>query len=252
MSNGRGRRINFNCVASFKEKPPALDLGVFLRRCVDDSAANFSDEEYASLDGQVRALAQTDETASQLPPDPTAPTIVRGRKHMKQVASLLIDASDVAIDLETNSLDPRGGEIVGVGLAAGDANYYVPVAHRFENEKMRPDQLPVDVVARELRIDRLPLIAHNAKFEFRWLRRHAAITCHFVWDTMLAARLMASHISADLKTLASREMDVLDWSLPKEEIEAIQFMTIERAARYCAKDCRHTLELSRRQRQCLR
>ena len=60
------------------------------------------------------------------------------------------------------------GEIVGVGLATRAGNYYLPVGHRFEESgRLRPDQLPLDVVVRELRLADLPLIAHNAKFEFR-------------------------------------------------------------------------------------
>ena len=56
---------------------------------------------------------------------------------------------------------------------------------------------------------------------------------------------------ADLKDLASRVLDVPDWSLCKEEIKATQFLPVERVARYCAKDCRYTLELFWRQQVCL-
>ena len=68
---------------------------------------------------------------------------------------------------------------------------------------------------------------------------------------MLAARLLRSDLPAELKDLAVRELDVPDWGLTKADIERVQFLPIERVARYCAKDCRYTLELYRRQRACL-
>jgi hypothetical protein len=47
------------------------------------------------------------------------------------------------------------------------------------------------------------------------------------------------------------ELDVPDWGLSPGELKAIQFVAIDKVARYCAKDCRYTLELFWRQRKCL-
>jgi DNA polymerase-1 len=164
---------------------------------------------------------------------------------------MIKDADEVVIDLETSALDPGSGEIVGVGLAMAGGNFYLPVTHRFpETGLLRPGQLPLDVVVRKLDLARLPLIAHNAKFEFRWLRRHAGLACTFAWDTMIAARLLRSDRSAELKDVAARELDVPDWGMTKADIEQVQFLPIERVARYCVKDCRFTLELYWRQQMC--
>jgi DNA polymerase-1 len=229
-----------------------LDLTAWARRVLGEVAKEMPDDELAVLEGQVRTLTLVEAASAPLPPDPTAPTVVRDRKSLKQVAARLEAEPEVVIDLETSTLDPHTGEVVGVGLSAADANFYVPTAHRFEDSKqLRPDQLPVDVVARELRLGKLPLVAHNAKFEFRWLRRHAGVACNFIWDVMLAARLLASHLPAELKNLAERELDVSDWSLTREEIKKVQFLPVERVARYCSKDCYYTLQLYRRQRACL-
>jgi hypothetical protein len=231
---------------------PGLDVAAWARRVLEEAAEEMSEEELTVLEGQVKTLARAEPLLASLPPDPTAPTVVRNRKSLKQVAARLEAEPEVVIDLETSTLDPHTGEVVGVGFSAADANYYVPTAHRFEDSKeLRPDQLPIDVVARELRLGKLALVAHNAKFEFRWLRRHAGVACNFVWDVMLAARLLASHLSAELKDVAGRELDVPDWSLGKEEIKKVQFLPVERVARYCAKDCYYTLQLYRRQRACL-
>ena len=230
---------------------PGLDMGSWARRVLEEAAKEISEEELALLQAQVKTLAQADAAPAPLPPDPTAPNIIRDRKGLKQVAARLESEPEVVIDLETSSLDPFAGEVVGVGLSA-DVNYYIPTGHRAEETKqLRPDQLPLDVVARELRLGKLPLIGHNSKFEFRWLRRHAGVVCHFIWDVLIAARLLASHLPGDLTALAARELDAPDWSLSKDEIKKVQFLPIERVGRYCCKDCYYTLQIYRRQHSCL-
>ena len=230
----------------------SFDLASWARRLIGELPDDTPAEELAVLNSQVSALTAAAPAANLPPPDPTAPQVVRDRKDLKQVARLVGEADEVIIDLETSSLDPRSGEVVGVGLAITGGNYYLPVGHRFEETgRLRPDQLPLDVVVRELRLADLPLIAHNAKFEFRWLRRHAGVACRFIWDTMIAARLLRSDQSAELKDVAARELDVPDWGMTKADIERVQLLPIERVARYCAKDCYYTLELYRRQRSCL-
>lgn len=227
-----------------------MDFAAWARGALAEVADGLSEEERMVLEGQLKSFANTKPFTDPLPPDPTAPIVVRDRKMLKEVAARLEDAPVVAIDIETSTLDPVTGEIVGIGLSTAGANYYLPTGHRFEEGKLRPDQLPVGVIAKHLRLDQLPLIAHNAKYEFRWVRRHAGVTCRFKWDVMLAARLLASHLPADLKDLAARELDVPDWSLSKEEIMRVQFLPVEQVARYCAKDCFYTLELYRRQCAC--
>jgi DNA polymerase-1 len=230
----------------------SFDLSSWARQLIGELPEDTPADELALLDSQFRSLAAQVPVAKTLAPDPTAPQIIRDRKVLKQIAGLIEDTVEVVIDLETSALDPGTGEIVGVGLATAAGNYYLPVTHRFpESGLLRPDQLPLDVILRELPLARLPLIAHHAKFEFRWLRRHAGVACTFVWDTMLAARLLRSDQSAELKDVAARELDVPDWGMTKADIGRVQILPIERVARYCAKDCRYTLELYWRQRACL-
>jgi len=229
-----------------------FDLADWALHLVSELPDDIPDDERALLDGQVRAIIAQAGVADPLPPDPTAPQVVRDHKALKRVTGIVGDAAEVVIDIETSSLDPTSGEIVGVGLATEAGNYYLPVNHRFEDSGLlRPDQLPLDVVVRGLGLAGRPLVAHNAKFEFKWLRRHAGVACTFAWDTMIAARLLRSDQSAELKDVAARELDVPDWGMTRVDIERVQFLPVDRVARYCAKDCRYTLEIYRRQRSCL-
>jgi hypothetical protein len=250
------RRSKSKCAHTATDRPEdgvahVPNLATWSRQLVSKVADELCDDDRAQLDAQIRSLAQAEPLAGSVQPDPTMPRVVRDLKGLRAAAKMLATAVEVAIDIETSSLDPSDGEIVGVGLSVADANFYFPTGHRLEEgELLRPDQLPVHVVAGDLRLGQLPLVAHNAKFEFRWLRRRAGVACTFVWDIMLAARLLASHLPADLKDLARRELDAPDWALSKHEIVRVQFLPVERVARYCAKDCRYTLELYWRQTRC--
>ena len=239
------------------ERPPAepgeaLDFAAWARRALDGLPDDVPEDERAILAAQVEDFTEAAPSAAPPPPDPTAPRIVRDRDDLKAVGGLLAEAPEVAIALKTSSPDPRAGEVVGVGLAVAGGCFYLPVHHRSEADALlRPDQLPLGWIVDELPLGRLPLVAHDAKLAFRWLRRHAGVACTFTWDTMIAARLLRSDQPADLKNLAARELDVPDWGPAEADIGRAQFLPIERVANDCGKDCRYTLELYRRQRACL-
>lgn len=184
--------------------------------------------------------------------DLSRPATIRTQAELEKVGAALKSEPVVSIDLETAGLDPRRGEIVGFGIACGQGTYYIPTGHRFpESHQLLPDQLVAQDVARVLGLEHLPLVAHNAKFELKWLRRQAGINPTFVWDTMLVARLLRCDLPADLKETARRVLDVPEWGLDKKELEQIQHLPVDRVARYCGKDAFYTLELMRRQQSCL-
>jgi DNA polymerase I-like protein with 3'-5' exonuclease and polymerase domains len=213
-------------------------------------AKDLDQEELAILRAQAADLQNTATPAKTN--DPTAPQIVRDSHALGKVAATLSQAPAVAIDLETSGLDPRAGEIVGVGLATETLVVYVPTGHRLDQGgQLLPDQLPIREVVATLGLEKLPLVAHNSKFEFKWLRRHAGIKLHIFWDTMLGAALLHSDLPCGLKETVVRELDVPDWSLPQADMERIAFLPLERVARYCGKDVYYTLELYRRQQACL-
>ncbi len=200
-----------------------------------------SPDEFAILQSQVDDIGRAPAAINVLPADPAKPTIVRDQAALDSLASQVASASEVVIDLETSSLDPRLGVIVGIGLAVGNSTYYVPVNHLFPgNSLLRPGQLSLAEALGALHIVDKPLVGHNAKFEWKWLKYHSGIEARFVWDTMIAARLLRSDLPADLKELARRELDVPDWDMPAADKERIEFLPIESVAEYCAKDCWYT------------
>jgi len=202
------------------------------------------------LSTQAAALCGAEARRDSVPADPTLPHIVRDMGSLDQLGQTISKANSVAVDLETNSLDHRTGEIVGVGFAMAAGVFYVPTAHRFEESgRLLPDQLLLQELADVVDFARVPLIAHNAKFELQWLRRHLRVTPNFIWDPMIAAKLLRADRPAGLKDLAVRELDVPEWELTTREMRSIQIMSVDRVARYCAKDCYYTLEMYERQRK---
>jgi DNA polymerase I-like protein with 3'-5' exonuclease and polymerase domains len=208
--------------------------------------------DHNTLLRQAEDLSNSGAAETDGPRNPLLPLIVRDDETLRNLVDAVGLADDIAIDLETSGLDPRRGEIVGIGIAVPDWTFYVPVAHRFDKTNaLRPGQIPLLTVLAEVELREKNLIAHNAKFEFKWLRHHGNLNLKFGWDTMIAAKLLRSDLSADLEKVAIRELDVPAWSLPMTDMKRMQLLSIDTVAAYCAKDCWYTLQLFRRQRECL-
>jgi len=247
-----GTRVQEVAVAEHRAESPKVSAQDWAKNFVNSLKGSLSvSAEYRAILETQLARFSTD-TPCKPAGDPTQPTIIRDTAILDKVSGELSSASAVVIDLETSSLDHRHGEIVGIGLAIPTGAFYIPVAHRFEQSReLLPDQLSLATVADVIHLERMPLVAHNAKFEFKWLRRHLDFIPRFVWDTFLAAVLIRADQPASLKEVAQRELDVPDWGLSTQELERIQFLPIDQVARYCAKDVWYTLELMRRQQACL-
>ncbi|MBL8793439.1 MAG: hypothetical protein JNM56_06025 [Planctomycetia bacterium] len=193
------------------DPPPPQCVADWALQLVDllDADPDCAPEVRRTLRQQLVDLQAAAPEAS--PVDPTAPQIVRTPEALRTVADILAQAPVVAVDLETTGLDHRRGDLVGIGLACAAGVYYVPMAHRHASTGQRlPDQLAAAEVLRDLHLETLPLVAHNAKFEYHWLRHQAGIQARFVWDTMLAAHLLHSDRPVALKDVARRELDVPD------------------------------------------
>jgi DNA polymerase-1 len=111
---------------------------------------------------------------------------------LNEVVSSAALSKRLAIDTETNGLDPQRCDLVGISLswAEGDA-CYIPIAHQ---KALVPEQLPLDVVRRVL--DPLlsdpsrAIVAQNAKFDWAVLTRAGFKPFEVSSDPMLASYLL--------------------------------------------------------------
>lgn len=178
--------------------------------------------------------------------------VVRTKEDLLLLKDKLTDSDVITLDIETSSLEPREGFIVGIGLGIEGLVAYIPIAHALpEDGTLLPDQLSLFEVVNTLDLKSKKFIAHNAKFELTWFKFRAGINLEFYWDTLLAAKLLQPDLPADLEKLAIRELDVTPWSLSPKSMKAFQSVDLNVASNYCGKDVLYTYQISQIQQKAM-
>jgi len=111
----------------------------------------------------------------------------------------IILLSTIAIDIETTGFNPRLCSIVGIGLSDGISHYYIPLIKDLTSEfKNSTKDFLTKLFDRSTRI-----IAHNAKFEYSFIKQffNIEIPHSKVTDTMVTAYLLG--FERKLSTLAN-------------------------------------------------
>ena len=137
----------------------------------------------------------------------------------------------LGFDTETTELDPYRGDLRLVQFSTGKATYVIDLKNFGSNGSLREnsDLAPL----RDLFADREKIkIAHNAKFDAKWVRHHLGAEINGIFDTFLASQLIAAgdserrHSLADVaQFFTGTELDkseqVSDWSgeLSQSQIE---------------------------------
>ncbi|MEO8042430.1 MAG: ribonuclease D, partial [Acidobacteriota bacterium] len=137
----------------------------------------------------------------------------------------------LGFDTETTELDPYRGDLRLVQFSTGRATYVFDLKSFGANGSLRsnPDLAPL----REILADGgKTKIAHNAKFDAKWVRYHLGAELNGIADTFLASQLIAAgdserrHSLADVaQFFTGTELDkseqVSDWSgeLSQSQIE---------------------------------
>lgn len=98
----------------------------------------------------------------------------------------LVD-KEVALDLETTSLDPLSARIVGISLSAREGMaYYIPVGHKDAKN------VPEDFIKKQLRrlLEQSKIVGQNIKYDFGVLKSNGIEPVTPYFDTMIAAWLL--------------------------------------------------------------
>jgi len=140
--------------------------------------------------------------------------LVNDVDELRELAEKLAKKPQLAVDVETSSLDPLTTELVGISLATeiGSA-WYVPIGHLDEDGNPVSGQLPLDKalkILRPLLVDnKLPKIGHNLKFDYSVFLNHGVKLEGSLWDTMLCSYLIApARRSHKLDDLAEELLEV--------------------------------------------
>jgi DNA polymerase-1 len=165
----------------------------------------------------------------------------------------LRDAELVALDIETDSLDPMQAEIIGISIAVAPKEAaYIPLGHDCPGT---PSQLDRSDVLNRLKplledADRAKL-GQNAKYDANVLATYGIALRGLAHDTMLESYVLNSTASRhDMDSLAKRHL-AYD-TIPYEDVtgkgaKQIPFsqVDVETACKYAAEDADVTLRLHR-------
>ena len=154
--------------------------------------------------------------------------LITSAADLAAVAKTLEEAEFVGVDTETTSLSPRDGRIRLLQLATPDETFVVDI---FETGDLAP--------LREVLEDGPVKTLHNSKFDYSFLRAEHGISLSPIFDTMLAAQLLAGgdqSSSFSLEAVAERYAGVeLDKSARMEDWSGrLSSAQIEYAARDAA------------------
>ena len=117
---------------------------------------------------------------------------IRDKESLKEYFRKANKYGYLAIDTETNGLNPLVDSIVGLCLYfPGEKATYVPINHvdYFSDERL-PDQLTEEEVKECLEILTTKNIYHNAPFDIRVIKNQVGIRLGVWWDTLSAGQLL--------------------------------------------------------------
>ncbi|MGM0516258.1 MAG: DNA polymerase I [Pseudomonadota bacterium] len=171
----------------------------------------------------------------------------------------LASAPRVALDTETDSLEPMRMRMVGLSLAIEPHEaIYVPFAHVDAEGRPVPDQLDRETVLERMRgwleDERPTKILQNAKFDMHAFANHGIALRGVVDDSMLESYVLDPTASRhDMDTLAGRELGRQTTSFETIAGKGVKQLTFDRialdvAAPYAAEDADITLQLADRLR----
>lgn len=139
----------------------------------------------------------------------------------------------LGFDTETTALDPYDGIVRLVQLSNGDDTKVIDLKPFADSGELKTH--PALAPLRELLSAPKPIkIAHNAKFDAKWVRHHLGIDVGGVFDTLVASQLIAAgdqdrrHNLAEVANFflgieVDKSEQVSDWSAPELSQSQVQY-----------------------------
>lgn len=224
--------------------------GVPLIASVAPGAVERNPSQEALLSADIRALVRLSEGDPRPAVLPDKIRAVPSKAVLAELLSELGDAQVVAFDLETKSFDELepGSWIVSIALSIdgpkGASCWAVPLYHAQSPWKDNWVKV-LRLLAQAMR--KVPYrVAHNAKFDCRWMVQFDA-PVPVNWDTMLAAHLLDENRQKGLKPLARILLDAPEWDIQikggKNALPWYEQHELKDILKYNALDTWYTLKL---------
>lgn len=209
--------------------------------------------------GKARAATSGRGAAEAMPSAPLDPALSAAGQYqaildidaLQALLPRLHEAALIALDTETDSLDPMRARLVGLSLAVEPGKaVYIPLAHDYPGA---PTQLPLETVLTALRPiledPQRPKLGQHGKYDLHILRRHGVNLAGYAQDTLLESFVLdAGGNRHDLDSLAQRHLgyETLRYeTVAGKGARQIPFsqVDIETATRYAAEDADICLRL---------
>ncbi|MBW4619012.1 MAG: DNA polymerase I [Cyanosarcina radialis HA8281-LM2] len=198
---------------------------------------------FFSAEDTLAAVAQPE-------PSPISPQIVDTKEKLDALITQLQSCTNsdhpVAWDTETNALEPRDAQLVGIGCCWGNETTdiaYIPLAHQGGNNLDR--DIALAALRPILESDRYPKTLQNAKFDRLVFRGHGIKLAGVVFDTMLASYVLNPDKSHNLSDLSQRylALEIKSYSEIVPKGKNIADLPIPVVADYCGMQVYATFQL---------
>lgn len=148
--------------------------------------------------------------------------LIKDAESLRKAVEELSKAEYLGVDTETTELDPYRGHLRLVQLSTGKNTWVIDLKAFSGTDGLRTD--PRLAPLRDLlESERIVKIAHNAKFDAKWVRHHLGAEMGGIFDTYLASQIIAAgdndrrHSLADvafffLSTELDKSEQISDWS----------------------------------------
>lgn len=184
--------------------------------------------------------AEDTETQEQQKTSPIQPRIIDTPDKLAELVNLLQTCTDwnapVAWDTETDSLEPRDANLVGIGCSWGtnpDDIAYIPTSHKNGNNLDKATVL--EALRPILESVAYPKTLQNAKFDRLVLRTHGIDLAGVVFDPMLASYVLNPENSHNLSDMVLRYlgMTIRSYTDVVPKGKTIADIDIKAIADYC-------------------
>ncbi|MEY4751351.1 MAG: hypothetical protein RIQ60_3565 [Pseudomonadota bacterium] len=162
----------------------------------------------------------------------------------------LKSAELVALDTETDSLEPLRARIVGLSFAVTPGQAcYIPLAHDYPGA---PEQLPLDEVLAKLKPwledEAAAKLGQNIKYDSHVFANHGIAVRGYSHDTLLQSYVLEAHRPHSLESLADRHLGRKGLSyedVAGKGASQIPFsqVAVDTATRYSGEDSEMTLQV---------
>jgi DNA polymerase-1 len=160
--------------------------------------------------------------------------LVTNAEELRHAVERLSNRQAVGLDTETTELDPYTGRLRLIQLASPDDVYIVDLNRFSGDPKLSEDLAPLRQL---LKTPRPIKIAHNAKFDAKFLKHNLGVDVIGLFDTLLASQLVSAGDIEERHGLEAIAARYLNEAVDKSErLSNWEFELSEAQLQYAARD----------------